>query len=207
MAGEESGGTGVVLEASRREKLRKIIEMGLDPWGSRFDGHESIGAVRAREGEIVVGEPIAPPPEGQAQWRKPEVPMSGPTVRVAGRIVLQRRQGKLIFLTLRDWTGQIQILIGKSQVGERNWELALCFDLGDLVGVDGEFKKTQKGELTVFASELTFLSKSIETPPDKHSGLSDPNSVGLRALHGPWSIPKGSHDPDARPVSYLGLDS
>ncbi|MBQ3388617.1 MAG: lysine--tRNA ligase [Thermoguttaceae bacterium] len=176
MAKEESGGTGVVLEASRREKLRKIIEMGIDPWGGRFDGQMSIGSVRAREGEIVVGEPVAPPPppEGQQQWRKPEIPMSGPTVRVAGRIILQRRQGKLIFLTIRDWTGQIQILIGKNQVGEENWNLALCFDLGDLVGIDGEFKKTQKGELTVFASDLTFLSKSIETPPDKHSGLSDP---------------------------------
>lgn len=176
MAKEESTGTGVVLEESRREKMRKIIELGHDPWGGRFDGRESIGAVRGREGEIVVGEPIAPPPapEGQQQWRKPEIPMSGPQVRVAGRIILQRKQGKLIFLTLKDWTGEIQILIGKNQVGEENWELALCFDLGDVVGIDGEFKKTQKGELTIFASGLTFLCKSIETPPDKFKGLSDP---------------------------------
>ena len=67
MAKEESSGTGVVLEASRREKLRKIIEMGIDPWGSRFDGQLSIGSVRAREGEIVVGEPIAPPPPPEGQ--------------------------------------------------------------------------------------------------------------------------------------------
>ncbi|MBQ3332779.1 MAG: lysine--tRNA ligase, partial [Thermoguttaceae bacterium] len=176
MAKEESTGTGVVLEESRREKMRKIVEMGIDPWGARFDGRQSIGAVREREYEIVVGEPIEPPPapEGQKQWRKPEIPMSGPQVRVAGRIILQRKQGKLIFLTIKDWTGEIQILIGKNQVGEKNWELALCFDLGDLVGIDGEFKKTQKGELTVFASDLTFLSKSIETPPDKFKGLSDP---------------------------------
>ncbi|MBO7723206.1 MAG: lysine--tRNA ligase, partial [Thermoguttaceae bacterium] len=176
MAKEESTGTGVVLEESRREKMRKIVEMGIDPWGARFDGRQSIGAVREREHEIIVGEPIEPPPapEGQKQWRKPEIPMSGPQVRVAGRIILQRKQGKLIFLTIKDWTGEIQILIGKNQVGEKNWELALCFDLGDLVGIDGEFKKTQKGELTVFASDLTFLSKSIETPPDKFKGLSDP---------------------------------
>ncbi|MBR5626191.1 MAG: lysine--tRNA ligase, partial [Thermoguttaceae bacterium] len=176
MAKEESTGTGVVLEASRREKMRKIIEMGLDPWGQRFDNHDSIEAIRARENEIVVGEPVPVPetPDGQKPWRKPEIPMSGPQVRAAGRIILQRRQGKLIFLTLWDWTGQIQILIGKNQVGEKNWELALCFDLGDIIGVDGEFKKTQKGELTIFASDLTFLSKSIETPPDKFKGLSDP---------------------------------
>ncbi|MDO4586831.1 MAG: lysine--tRNA ligase [Planctomycetia bacterium] len=179
MAKEESAGTGVVLEASRREKMRKIIEMGIDPWGQKFDNHQSIGTVRARENEIIVEEPVpqpepAPLPEGQKPWRKPEIHMTGPQVRIAGRILLQRRQGKLIFLTLWDWTGQIQILIGKNQVGEKNWDLALCFDLGDIIGVDGEFKKTQKGELTIFASDLTFLSKSIETPPDKFKGLSDP---------------------------------
>lgn len=176
MAKEENAGTGVVLEAARREKLKKIIELGHDPWGQRFDNHEAIGHVRTRESEIVVGEPIAPPPapDGQPSWRKPEIPMTGPQVRIAGRIMLQRRQGKLIFLTLKDWTGEIQILLGKSQIGDANWELALCLDLGDVVGIDGEFKKTQKGELTIFASGLTFLSKSIETPPDKFKGINDP---------------------------------
>ena len=179
MAKEEAAGTGVVLEASRREKMRKIEDLGHDPWGQRFDDHQAIGAVRARENEIIV-EPPAPEPEpapetdGQKPWRKPEIHMTGPQVRVAGRIMLQRRQGKLIFLTIKDWTGEIQILIGKNQVGEANWELALCFDLGDIIGIDGEFKKTQKGELTIFASSLTFLSKSIETPPDKFKGITDP---------------------------------
>ncbi len=179
MAKEEAAGTGVVLEASRREKMRKIEELGHDPWGQRFDNHQEIGVVRARENEIIV-EPPAPEPQPAPQsdeqkpWRKPEIHMTGPQVRVAGRIMLQRRQGKLIFLTIHDWTGEIQILIGKNQVGEANWELALCFDLGDIIGIDGEFKKTQKGELTIFASNLTFLSKSIETPPDKFKGITDP---------------------------------
>jgi lysyl-tRNA synthetase class 2 len=152
-------------EASRREKLRKIRELGIDPWGSRFDGHLAIGDIRAREGEIVV-EPLA---EGQ---REPE--QHGPKVRAAGRIVLQRKKGKLIFVDIRDWTGQIQLFIGRNQVGEENWALAENFDLGDIVGVDGELKRTKTGELTIFAEKLHFLTKSIESPPEKHHGLTDP---------------------------------
>ena len=174
MAKQESGGTGVALEAARREKLRKIEELGFDPWGQRFDDRSLIGSVIARESEIVAGEPIKLPPKWEGAPERTEIPYEGPKVRVAGRIVLQRKQGKLIFLTLKDWTGEIQIFIGKNQVGDEAWELALCFDLGDLVGVDGEFKKTQTGELTIFASSLTFLSKSLETPPDKFKGLNDP---------------------------------
>ncbi|HND53002.1 MAG TPA: lysine--tRNA ligase, partial [Pirellulaceae bacterium] len=100
--------------------------------------------------------------------------LRGPKVRAAGRVVLMRDTGKLIFLDILDWTGRIQLFIGKAQVGERNWELAGCFDLGDLVGVDGELRRTKTGELTIFAEQLHFLTKSIEPPPDKHKGLADP---------------------------------
>lgn len=174
MAKTEATGTAAVLEAARREKMRKIEELGVDPWGARFDDRSMIGDVRARENEIVVGEPIQLPPKYEGAPPRTEIPTSGPQVRVAGRVMLQRKQGKLIFLTIKDWTGEIQIMIGKSQVSEHDWELALCVDLGDWVGVDGEFKKTQRGELTVFASGLTFLGKSLETPPDKFKGLNDP---------------------------------
>jgi lysyl-tRNA synthetase class 2 len=154
-------------EASRREKMRRIQELGIDPWGARFDDHMSIASIREREGEIRI-EPI---PEGSAQ-REPT--QHGPKVRAAGRIVLQRDKGKLIFLDIRDWTGQIQLFVGRKQVGEENWALAECFDLGDLIGVDGELKRTKTGELTIFVEKLHFLTKSIETPPDKHHGLADP---------------------------------
>lgn len=161
---EEHAGSGAALEAARREKLKKLVELGHDPWGSRFDGHAPLSSIRAREGEITV----EPPADSAGQPKQ-----HGPKVRAAGRIVLQRRAGKLIFLDIRDWSGRIQLLVGKNQVGEANWELAQCFDLGDIIGVDGELGRTKTGELTIFAEQLHFLTKSIETPPDKHKGLVD----------------------------------
>jgi len=149
------------LEAARREKLRKIEELGFDPWGQRFDNHIAIGTIRTMEDQIVLDEATQH--------------STGPKVRAAGRIVLQRKKGKLIFLDLWDWSGRIQILIGSNQVGETNWELAQCFDLGAIIGVDGELMRTRTGELSIAAAQLTFLTKSIDTPPDKFHGLSDPD--------------------------------
>lgn len=158
---------GEALEAARREKLQSIRQLGLDPWGARFDGHQPIGQIRAREQEIRLVPPgdcqIGHPPEEQ-----------GPRVRAAGRIILQRPTGKLIFLNIRDWTGQIQVLIGQRQVGEPNWALAKCLDLGDLIGVDGELRHTKTGELSIFAERIYFLCKSLEPPPTKFKGLRDP---------------------------------
>ena len=146
------------LEAVRMEKLRRIADLGLDPWGGRFDGHQAIAKVR----ELSV--PKAP----EGQQAEP-----GPAVRVAGRIVLKRGQGKVVFLDLRDWTERIQIFVGKKQVGDLGWNLVELLDLGDLIGVDGTLGSTKTGELTVFASSLTFLSKSLLPPPEKYHGLTD----------------------------------
>ncbi len=165
-AGPDGGDDESPLEAARRAKLEKIVELGFDPWGGRFDGHQPIGAIRGRENEIVVE------PTGDCQTGKPPE-QHGPSVRAAGRIVLQRKAGKLVFLDIRDWTGQVQVMIGKRQVGEENWALTQCFDLGDIVGVDGELKRTKTGELTIFAEDLHFLTKSIAPPPAKHKGLVD----------------------------------
>jgi lysyl-tRNA synthetase class 2 len=144
------------LEAVRLEKLRRIEAMGLDPWGQRFENHQPIGDVRA-----------LPLPEGTG------VESPGPKVRVAGRIMLRRGQGKVNFLELRDWTGRIQVFVGKNQVGEAGWGLAAELDLGDLIGVDGTLGYTKTGERTVFASALTFLGKSLAPPPEKWHGLTD----------------------------------
>jgi lysyl-tRNA synthetase, class II len=145
------------LEAVRFEKLQKIAALGHDPWGQRFDGHQAIAEVRA-----------TPVPEGAGSNE-----VVGPKVRVAGRIMLRRGQGKVNFLQLRDWTGAIQVFIGKNQVGEAGWALAAELDLGDLLGVDGHLGFTKTGEITVFATSLTFLGKSLLPPPEKWHGLTD----------------------------------
>ena len=109
-----------------------------------------------RDGEIVV-EPAPPAPaDSENPGRAPEPVQHGPKVRAAGRIVLERKKGKLIFIDIRDWTGQIQMLVGRNQIGEENWALAECFDLGDLIGVDGELKRTRTGELRSLPKSCTF---------------------------------------------------
>jgi len=174
------------LEAARRAKLARIIELGHDPWGTRFDDRQLIGEIRARANEIVFRKadganitlPSLETEEERAAFRpwlaeQGAGEIVGPQVRAAGRIILSRDKGKLLFIDIRDMSGQIQLFIGRDQVGD-SWELAQCFDLGDIIGVDGTLKRTKTGELSIFADRLHILTKSIETPPEKHSGLQDP---------------------------------
>jgi lysyl-tRNA synthetase class 2 len=164
------------FEANRTEKMHAIEALGLDPWGGRFDDRQSITEVLALPGEL---------PEAER-----------PRVRVAGRIVSRREGGKVHFLDLKDWSGvptsreikgeregevenvadltsRIQVMVGQRQVGETGWQLAQQLDLGDLLGVDGAFGKTKRGEPTVFADGLTFLGKSLLPHPDKFAGMHD----------------------------------
>ncbi len=152
----EPQGTAAQLAQARRDKLARLLTLGLDPWGQRFADAQPIAAVRER-GKGVAAEAD-----------------DGPVVRVAGRIMLQRNAGSLVFLDLRDRTDRIQIMLGKKQVGPEAWQVVRCLDLGDLVGVDGRLGWSKTGELTIFATGLTFLTKSLETPPDKYHGLVDP---------------------------------
>lgn len=173
------------LEAARRNKMKRIEELGIDPWGSRFDDREWIGTIRGRTGEIKWkledGRFVDLPSFDQegfdfrawlAEQGKGE--LVGPKVRAAGRIILHRDKGKLHFIDIQDWTGKVQLFVGRGQVGEENWKLIECLDLGDLIGVDGELRRTKTGELSIFAEKIHFLCKSIEPPPAKHQGLVDP---------------------------------
>lgn len=173
-------------EEARRNKLHRITEMGLDPWGQRFDSRASIRTVRERIGEAKLklesGELVdlpdldADPEFDFRAWMSEQGKgqMTGPDVRVAGRIMSNRDTGKLMFIDLEDQSANIQLFIGKKQVGESNWTLAENLDLGDIIGVDGELRRTKTGEITVFVKDLTFLTKALEPPPEKHHGLRDP---------------------------------
>ena len=88
--------------------------------------------------------------------------------------MLHRKSGKTQFIDLEDWTGRIQLFVNIKKVGEENWELIKCLDLGDLIGVDGELRRTKTGELSIFATKITFLTKTLDPPPAKHLGVVDP---------------------------------
>jgi lysyl-tRNA synthetase class 2 len=171
--------------AARRKKFDQIVEMGIDPWGQRFDDRQLLGDIRNRQMEIKfhpeAGQPVELPSEIDSEdfdfrgWLKEQGggALTGPAVRAAGRIILLRNKGKLLFVDIEDWTGRIQLFIGKNQVSEENWELLQCIDLGDLVGVDGMLRRTQTGELSIFAEKVHLLTKTLDQPPAKHVGLVD----------------------------------
>jgi len=178
-----------VHTAARREKLEKIRQLGIDPWGGRFDDRLLIRELRAQADQVRYqlenGDQLELPeldedPEKRInlrQWRSDQGPGEevGPRVRAAGRILLQRDKGKLRFVDIEDWSGRIQLFIGQRQVGDEAFELAGLFDLGDIIGVEGRLGRTNTGELTIFAEQLFFLTKSLEPPPAKHQGLVDPD--------------------------------
>jgi lysyl-tRNA synthetase, class II len=141
------------LEASRRSKLEQIAALGIDPWGSRFDGRTPIADIR--------------------QMEVPEDPATGPQIKAAGRVMTYRKMGKLRFIDLADRTGKIQLMIGQKQVDETSWQLVDLLDLGDLLGVTGRLGKTRVGELTLFVEALHFQGKSLNPHPDKWSGIED----------------------------------
>ncbi|HHW68828.1 MAG TPA: lysine--tRNA ligase [Tenericutes bacterium] len=98
-------------------------------------------------------------------------------IRIAGRIVLMRKMGKLSFLTIRDIAGSIQISIKIDLVGEEKYNFFKDnFDLGDFIGVEGEMFTTHTGEKTVRATDFVFLGKALRPLPEKFHGLTDPEA-------------------------------
>lgn len=173
-------------EEARRKKLEQIIALGHDPYGHRFDDRDLLGDIRKRSDEIRYvledGTELEIPDlttlgdGGLKAWAKEQGKgaLKGPKVRAAGRIILHRDKGKLQFIDIEDWTGRIQLFVGQKQVGEDNWALIQCLDLGDTIGIDGMLRWTQTGELSIFADEIHILCKALEQPPAKHIGLTDP---------------------------------
>ncbi len=148
----------------RLTKADKLRAMGIDPFGGRFPDTESVERVRARSDGLSL---------------EPGAMREAERTRVAGRIVLQRAMGNLVFLTVRDATGDIQLGLSKKALPEQ-WPAVKLLDLGDIVGTDGFLGMTKTGELTIWADDLRILCKALHPPPAKWHGLTD---VELRYRH------------------------
>ncbi|KAF6144334.1 hypothetical protein GIB67_024561 [Kingdonia uniflora] len=95
-------------------------------------------------------------------------------VSIAGRIVARRAFGKLVFLTLRDDSGSIQLYIEKERLSDDQFDqLKTLIDIGDILGASGSIKRTEKGELSVYVNSFAILTKSLLPLPDKYHGLTD----------------------------------
>jgi len=140
--------TEAELIAVRREKLGKIRELGIDPFGAKFDTTTTPGKLKADFADEQA-------------------------VTIAGRLLAIRDMGKSVFATIGDVEGRIQIYLNQKGVSETDWDLYQLLDLGDWIGVEGESFTTGKGEPSVKVNKLTMLSKSLRPMPDKWHGVAD----------------------------------
>ena len=144
-------------ELVRRAKLQELIDMGIDPYGQRYD-------VSILSGEIK---------EKYAGYTHEELEEMNVEVSIAGRIMSKRRKGKVCFMHILDKLGQIQIYIRKDTIGEDAYNLVIKQDIGDIIGVTGTVMVTNTGELSVKVATYTHLAKSLRPLPEKFHGLTD----------------------------------
>ncbi len=135
----------------RREKLAALQAEGRDPFQqTKFDVDTDSAAIKADYASF-----------------------EGKTVRVAGRLMSKRGQGKVMFCDLQDSTGRIQIFVKIDEMGEEAYNRFKKNDIGDIVGVEGQVFKTQTEEISVRAKSITLLSKALLPLPNKFKGLTD----------------------------------
>ncbi|MDU2138200.1 MAG: OB-fold nucleic acid binding domain-containing protein, partial [Staphylococcus warneri] len=143
----------------RRQKLQELRDLGIDPFGQRYDRSASAAELKAAWDEFSKEELHEKEEESH--------------VAIAGRIMTKRGKGKAGFAHVQDLSGQIQIYVRKDQIGEEQFDLWKHADLGDIVGVEGVMFKTNTGELSVKAKSFTLLTKALRPLPDKFHGLQD----------------------------------
>ena len=143
----------------RRQKLQELRDLGIDPFGEKFE-------------RTVTAETLKAQWDQYAKEELAEKETESHTV-IAGRIMTKRGKGKAGFAHVQDLSGQIQIYVRKDQVGDAQFGIWNTADLGDIVGVEGIMFKTNTGELSVKAKSFKLLSKALRPLPDKHHGLQD----------------------------------
>ena len=144
-------------EQVRREKLDKYRELGVDPFGQKYekshDVSEILGLTKGKTNE--------------------ELETLNLRVKVAGRIMAIRRMGKASFVNIKDRSGSIQGYIGIDIVGDRAYEVFRLADLGDIIGLSGRIMLTRTGEVTIRVEEYVHLTKALRPLPEKFHGLTD----------------------------------
>ena len=168
------------VQADRLAKLEQIRALGIDPCGGRYDTAEAIKDVLAKyaqwEASHGGAEAVkAAPAVGTGLKPVPPVVAGPERIRAdaAGRLILLRDMGKMIFAHIRDESGQMQIALRKNALDEKAWALAKLLDLGDIIAVEGTLERTRTGEVTVWAERLTLLCKALLPMPEKFHGLVD----------------------------------
>jgi lysyl-tRNA synthetase class 2 len=149
-------GSGLIAERARR--LGLVEEMradGVQPYPYRFDRSHTLSEIRAASGALEPGTETTE------------------RVQVAGRIMLRRDTGKLVFAQMRDRSEEIQLFISKAVIGEDGFAAVKNLDLGDWVGAEGLVMTTRTGELSVKVDRIELLAKAVRPMPDKWHGLSD----------------------------------
>lgn len=141
----------------RRDKMNKMREEGIDPFGERYD--------RSHQSAQIIAE--------FDEFSKEDLEEKSAQVTIAGRMMTKRGKGKAGFAHIQDLEGQIQIYVRKDSVGEEAYELFKSSDLGDIIGVTGMVFKTNVGELSIKATSFEVLTKALRPLPDKYHGLKD----------------------------------
>ena len=144
-------------ELVRIEKAKNIRELGIDPFGHRFDRTHTSKQIK----------------EEYSGKENEELESLNVEVKVAGRIMTKRGKGKAGFMHIQDRDGQIQIYMKLDNVGEENYELFNKADLGDIVGIEGTLFVTHTGELSIRATKYIHLVKALRPLPEKFHGLTD----------------------------------
>ena len=144
-------------ELVRREKANNLKEMGLDPFGERYDRTGYAKEIKEKYAEV----------------EHDKFENINDIYKVAGRIMFIRKMGKASFFSIQDKTGKIQIYISINDIGEEAYTLFKTADIGDIVGVEGKVMKTQTGEVTLKCLKYTHLVKALRPLPEKFHGLTD----------------------------------
>ena len=144
-------------ERARRDKLPRYAEMGVDPYGQKFERTDSVKSAR----------------EKAAGKSGEELETNHIHVKLAGRIMALRKMGKAAFMNIKDVTGNIQCWLGINVLGEEMYNVFKLSDIGDIVGVEGRLMLSGTGELTVRVESYTHLTKALRPLPEKFHGLTD----------------------------------